>query len=43
LDWNLPKKGRNEVFRKLKEDNNLKNIPVIILITSSAEKEILKA
>jgi DNA-binding response OmpR family regulator len=43
LDWNLPKKNGNEVLREIKENNNLKNIPVIILTTSSAEKNVLEA
>jgi len=43
LDWNLSKKDGNEVLREIKENNNLKNIPVIILTTSSAETDILKA
>ncbi len=32
----------SEVFKEIKENNNLKNIPVIILTTSSAEKDILR-
>jgi len=43
LDWNLPKKDELEVLREIKENSNLKNIPVIILTNSSAEKDILKA
>ena len=43
LDWNLPKKDGSEVLREIKENNNLKNIPVIILTTSSVEKDILRA
>jgi CheY-like chemotaxis protein len=40
LDLNLPKKDGREVLREIKEDSNLKNIPVIILTTSQAEKDI---
>ena len=40
LDLNLPKKDGREVLREIKEDSNLKNIPVVILTTSSAEKDI---
>src|SRR5271157_2955132 len=36
LDWNLPKKDGREVLIEIKENNNLKNIPVIILTTSRA-------
>ena len=43
LDWNLPKKDGSEVLKEIKENNNLKNIPVIILTTSSAEKDMLRA
>jgi CheY-like chemotaxis protein len=43
LDWNLPKKDGSEVLKEIKENNNLKSIPVIILTTSSAEKNILEA
>ena len=43
LDLNLPNKDGREVLREIKEDNNLKNIPVIILTSSIAEKDILRA
>jgi CheY-like chemotaxis protein len=43
LDLNLPKKDGREVLREIKEDNNLKNIPVVILTTSGAEKDIIRA
>ena len=43
LDWNLPKKSGSEVLKEIKTNNNLKNIPVIILTTSNAEKDILQA
>jgi CheY-like chemotaxis protein len=43
LDWNLPKKDGSEVLKEIKENNNLKNIPVIILTTSSAEKNLSRA
>jgi CheY-like chemotaxis protein len=41
LDLNLPKKDGREVLREIKEDENFHNIPVIVLTTSSAEKDIL--
>jgi DNA-binding response OmpR family regulator len=43
LDWNLPKKDGSEVLKGIKENCNLKSIPVIILTTSSAEKDMIRA
>ena len=41
LDLNLPNKDGREVLKQIKEDDNLHNIPVIVLTTSNAEKDIL--
>ena len=41
LDVNLPKKNGHEVLEYIKAKENLKQIPVIMLTTSSAEKDIL--
>lgn len=43
LDLNLPRKSGHEVLADIKADMNLKHIPVIILTTSSSEKDILKS
>ena len=43
LDFNLPNKDGREVLREIKEDDKLKNIPVVVLTTSNAEKDILRA
>jgi CheY-like chemotaxis protein len=43
LDLNLPKKDGREVLREIKENANFKRIPVVILTTSNAEKDIIKA
>jgi CheY-like chemotaxis protein len=43
LDLNLPKKNGHEVLAEIKADNALKRIPVLILTTSQAEEDILKA
>jgi len=43
LDLNLPKKDGREVLREIKEDDNLKNIPVVVLTTSGAEKDVIRA
>jgi len=42
LDLNLPRKDGREVLKEIKEDEELKCIPVVILTTSSAEDDVLK-
>jgi len=42
LDLNLPKKDGRQVLAEIKEDDELKRIPVVILTVSSAEEDILK-
>ena len=42
LDLNLPKKDGREVLAQIKGNPNLKLIPVIILTTSAAERDIVK-
>lgn len=42
LDLNLPKKDGREVLEEIKNDDNLKRIPVIVLTTSAAEQDILQ-
>src|SRR4028119_42054 len=42
LDLNRPKKDGREVLAQIKADPQLKIIPVVILTTSSAERDILK-
>jgi CheY-like chemotaxis protein len=41
LDINLPRMNGTEVLEVIKNDPELKRIPVIMLTTSSAEKDIL--
>jgi len=43
LDLNLPKKDGREVLGEIKEDKDLKNIPVVVLTTSKAEEDILES
>ncbi|HVK56538.1 MAG TPA: response regulator [Burkholderiales bacterium] len=43
LDLNLPKKDGREVLATIKTDNTLHLIPVVILTTSQAEEDLLKA
>jgi len=42
LDLNLPKKDGREVLAAIKDDPDLRRIPVVILTTSQAEKDILQ-
>jgi chemotaxis family two-component system response regulator Rcp1 len=41
LDLNLPRKDGMEVLREMKDDLNLRHIPVVVLTTSEAERDIL--
>lgn len=41
LDLNMPGMGGKEFLRQIKEDEKLKQIPVVILTTSDAEKDII--
>lgn len=43
LDLNLPRKDGREVLAEIKTDDYLKRIPVVVLTTSQAEEDILKA
>lgn len=43
LDLNLPKRTGREVLEEIKEDDELKHIPVVILTTSQAERDILES
>jgi CheY-like chemotaxis protein len=43
LDLNLPKKSGHEVLAAIKTDEALKRIPVVVLTTSQAEEDIVKA
>jgi CheY-like chemotaxis protein len=43
LDLNLPKKDGREVLEEVKGDDELKNIPIVVLTTSKAEEDILKS
>jgi two-component system, chemotaxis family, response regulator Rcp1 len=42
LDLNLPVKDGREVLAEIKQDSDLRTIPVVILTTSKAEEDILK-
>ena len=43
LDLNLPKKSGREVLAEIKEDPDLRRIPVVILTVSQAEQDIVKS
>ena len=43
LDLNLPKKDGREVLAVIKNDADLKHIPVVVLTTSEAEEDVLKS
>lgn len=42
LDLNLPRKDGRELLAEIKENTNLKRIPIVILTTSNNESDILK-
>lgn len=41
LDLNLPRKDGREVLAEIKNDANLKSIPVVVLTTSQSEADIM--
>lgn len=43
LDLNLPKKDGREVLAVIKSDPSLRLIPVVVLTTSQAEEDVLRA
>jgi CheY-like chemotaxis protein len=43
LDLNLPRKDGREVLVEVKADDHLKTIPVVVLTTSRADEDILRA
>ena len=43
LDLNLPRMDGREVLAHIKEDDNLRTIPTVILTTSEAEADIVKS
>jgi CheY-like chemotaxis protein len=43
LDLQLPRKNGREVLTEVKEDRDLKRIPVVIMTTSSAEQDIFES
>ena len=43
LDLNLPKKDGREVLAEIKEDPDLRRIPVVVLTTSRAERDVARS
>ena len=43
LDLNMPRKDGREVLADIKEDSDLKTIPVAVLTTSSQDEDILRS
>ncbi len=43
LDLNLPRKNGREVLKEIKEDPDLKRIPVVVLTISRDEQDILRS
>jgi CheY-like chemotaxis protein len=43
LDLNMPKKDGREALAEIKEDPNLRSIPVVVLTTSKDEEDILRS
>jgi two-component system response regulator len=43
LDLNLPRKSGHEVLAEVKEDPDLRRIPVVVLTTSQAQEDVAKS
>ncbi|MFP3965869.1 response regulator [Actinomadura fulvescens] len=43
LDLNLPRKDGREVLEEIKDDEELRSVPVVVLTTSEADEDILRS
>lgn len=43
LDLNLPGRSGHEILQELKADRALRSVPVVVLSTSGAERDVVKA
>lgn len=43
LDLNMPKKDGREALKEIKEDPDLRQIPIVVLTTSKAEEDIYRS
>ncbi len=41
LDLNMPRMNGREVLSRVKQDANLRNIPIVVLTTSNQERDVL--
>lgn len=42
LDLNMPRKDGRTALKEIREDPNLRNIPIVVLTTSKSEEDILR-
>ncbi len=43
LDLNMPRKDGRQALREMKQDPNLRTIPVVVLTSSEAEEDVLRS
>lgn len=43
LDLNMPRKGGREALEEIKADQDLRNIPIVVLTTSKSEEDIIRS
>jgi CheY-like chemotaxis protein len=43
LDLNMPRMDGRETLSKIKDDDDLKNIPVVVLTTSEADRDVVQS
>jgi len=43
LDLNLPRKDGREVLQEIKQDERLRQIPVVVLTTSQSDQDVLRS
>ena len=43
LDLNLPRRDGRQVLQEIKDDPDLRHIPVVVLTTSQAEEDVLRS
>ena len=43
LDLNMPRKDGREVLTEIKQDEDLRSIPIVVLTTSDSDQDVLKS